>query len=462
MMMPRLTFRLLATAVSTLLPLATAHALSAGGVGGYPANPDSGVPLSESWFIYNLDLGESKDDALLLFNDSDDAATIKLYVVDSIPSNQGNFALAAEDAPKKGIGAWVDLSESLVTLNPGEERTIPFTITIPDTADVGEHSGGIILQKAQEADEVTGEAASASIVTRVGIRIYETVPGEIVRDLEVVGYGVDLVESDTTAPYYQTTLTVQNTSNVSLKPEADLVITGWGKEQYIRYSRFTNGVVIDFRDLTDFFHGTTLTKDWQLLRDQRVTTRWDWPRPVFGRFTFTVTLSYEGTDGRVTVTTPGITKWVIPWAEVAGILIGILLIVTLLIIRRMARSTRKWKKYRVQTGDQLPLIAKRAGTSWKKLAKVNKLKDPSVQPGQELLVPPAFPGNVSKGFATSAKKGKIDTKDLQEPVATARFEKGADAAERAAPVPQRPRPRKAGRSIRPKKTNRSQKNPPPL
>src|SRR3989344_4276145 len=156
-----------------------AFALSTGGLGGYPAHPDPTIPYSESWFIYNLDLGERKEDAIVIFNSTDEPETVKLYPVDSVPSNQGNFALESQDAPRDGVGAWITLQENVVTIPPGESREIPFTITIPRNTDVGEHSGGIIIQKAVPG-KAEGEAA-ASIVTRVGIRVYETVPGDIVR-----------------------------------------------------------------------------------------------------------------------------------------------------------------------------------------------------------------------------------------------------------------------------------------
>src|SRR3989344_6141601 len=162
---------------------APAFALSSGGVGVYPAHPDPNIKYSESWFIYNLDLGESQDDDLILFNTTNEPQTIKLYAVDSVPSNQGNFALEAEAASKEGIGAWIKLSQTLVTLQPGENQEIPFTITIPPDADVGEHSGGIILQKAQAGEALA--ASGASIVSRIGIRVYETVPGEIIKAIEL-------------------------------------------------------------------------------------------------------------------------------------------------------------------------------------------------------------------------------------------------------------------------------------
>ena len=236
----------------TLFPT-TVLALSSGGVGGYPANPDPGVPFSESWFIYNLDLGESKQDAVLVFNTTDEVKAVKLYAVDSTPSNQGNFALKGEDDPRVGIGAWIELSEEVIILEPGQSKEVAFTITIPEDADVGEHSGGIILQKADPSnvDAETG----ASIVTRVGIRVYQTVPGEITKDIELKDFSVEEIFSPTEGPMYEINVTAKNNGNVTLTPKARLEVTGWGKLEYFTRSNFNfnEGIVIDFKDLTDFF-----------------------------------------------------------------------------------------------------------------------------------------------------------------------------------------------------------------
>ncbi|OGY43481.1 MAG: hypothetical protein A2731_01035 [Candidatus Buchananbacteria bacterium RIFCSPHIGHO2_01_FULL_39_8] len=387
----------------------SALALGTGGVGGYPANPDPSIKYSDSWFIYSLDLGESKDDALLVFNTSDEAHVVKLYPVDSIPSNQGNFALEAEDAPRDGIGVWIKLSETLITLEPGESREVPFTITIPQDADVGEHSGGIIIQKSK-VGEVSG-SSGASIVTRVGIRVYETVPGEILKEIEIVDFNVQLVPSQNQKPSYDITLVALNKGNVSLKPKANLEISGWGK---IDYKDFED---ISFKKIKmffagqegfpiHFFTGETLSKDWQLLRDQKVTTRWQWPQPEFGRFTFKVNLIYEGNDGETNLETKTIAITVIPWKELAIIISLFVLIVIFFVAKKLLSSGRGWKLYVVQKNDRLTTIAKQAKISWKKLAKVNKLRKPySIEPGQKILVPPFFAS--SQKIKTSTDFGEL-------------------------------------------------------
>ncbi len=373
------------------IPFSLAQALSSGGVGGYPANPDPNIPHSETWFIYNLDLGESKEDALLVFNTSDETKTVKLYAVDSVPSNQGNFALAPEDVESKDLGSWIKLSEPFITLEPGESKEIPFTITIPENADVGEHSGGIIIQKSNKA-EALGQAG-ASIVTRVGIRVYETVPGEVIKKIELDEFTIRLTTPKDKEPFYEINLSVLNKSTVSLNPKVDLEIRGWGKIDYsdfkkINYESISNFITGQEKFPIHFFSGETLTKDWQLLRGQKVSTHWEWPKPEFGRFTFQVKLTYDSNDGPQTLATPTIAVWIIPWLEL-GVIGGIVgFIILLIVLKKLFSKTRKWQPYKVQKGDQLVILAEMHGVSWKKVAKVNKLKTPLLKEGQTVLLPP--------------------------------------------------------------------------
>jgi len=380
------------------LPL-PALALSTGGVGGYPANPDPNIQYSDSWFIYNLDVGESKHDALLLFNTSDETKTTKIYPVDSVPSNQGNFALKAEKDPRIGIGAWIELEQTLITLEPGESREIPFTITIPQNADVGEHSGGIVIQRAEVGDV---EGTGAAIVTRVGIRVYQTVPGEIIRDLKILNFGVKRKIKPDQTRFFESSIKVKNLSNVTINPQAELLITGWGKTDYkdiedLSVRKFRDFFTGDSPFPIRFFAGDNISREWQLIRDQEVSTRWEWPMPEFGRYTFQVRLTYDGADGEVVLTTKKASFWVVPLTELAVVIILLGAIVMLLVIQRLRHSGKRWQPYVVGRRDRLTSLAKQANISWKKLAKVNKLKKPySVEPGQKILVPPSFKQMIDK------------------------------------------------------------------
>jgi hypothetical protein len=56
---------------------------------------------------------------------------------------------------------------------------------VPENAGVGEHNGCILIQeKKQKTDGQTG----VSLSVRTGIRLVVTVPGDIVRKLEIDGF----------------------------------------------------------------------------------------------------------------------------------------------------------------------------------------------------------------------------------------------------------------------------------
>jgi LysM repeat protein len=147
---------------------------------------------------------------------------------------------------------------------------------------------------------------------------------------------------------------------------------------------------LDFSDFGNFFKGETLKTEWQLLKGQTVSTNWEWPKPRFGAYTFQATVRYAGVEGIEEVTTDPVTVTVIPWIEIIVLLLLIVGILLVFMVKRMRFGGKKWKEYQVQSGDQLGVLATQSGVSWKKLAKMNRLKEPVVHPGQTILMPPSF------------------------------------------------------------------------
>jgi hypothetical protein len=198
----------------TIFSAKNAWAASLGGLGIRPANPDPQSPLTESWFIYNLLPGETKNDAFIVSNTSDKVLSAKLYPVDGTTTSDGSFALLGETEEKKDLGSWVTLSQNQITVNPGEEKIIPFTITIPETASVGDHLGGIILENLE-----VSKGKGVNVVTRVGVRIYQTIPGELSRKLALENLSWKLVKGKPTF-YFD----FRNEGNVHLIPSGKLII----------------------------------------------------------------------------------------------------------------------------------------------------------------------------------------------------------------------------------------------
>lgn len=362
-----------------------AHALSNGSIGIVP----SGEKGTRDWFIYDLKPGETTEDHVVIINYSevDQYVTVRAY--DSEPSNIGGFALSGPNSEQKGIGLWVKLDEEEATLAPGEKKVIRFTITIPETADAGEHSGAVTVQTAPK--ELKGKSG-ISIGTRVGARIYETVPGKILKKISLVSFGMTDWED---RGYFQLDLTVKNEGNVTLTPLARLNIAGWG---LVKRNKI--------------FHDATLQKGFELMRNTEVSTNWQWERPYFGRYNFQVTMEYED-ENNVTqkITTETLSIFIMPWRD-ATILGSILLFALLLIIgwilyRKKKYSGKGWEQYKTKDTDNIMILAQKYAVSWKHIIKVNKIKKPYfLMPGQTVLVPPFVDSKGKKTELKSKKKEK--------------------------------------------------------
>lgn len=385
-----------------------AYGLSLGGLGIRPANPR---PPDTGWFVYQLKPGESVSDAVLVVNDTDAAVTVQLNAVDYEPTDIGAFGVKGSDAEQTDIGKWVQLATTTLDLPPRTSQEVPFTLAIPLDADVGEHAGAIMAQptQARQSSKISG----AYITTRVGARIYNTVPGELVHKLTLLGFSM---HENMQTGHLEFTVRAKNDGNVSVSPSLKLHLDGWG---LVQIPPPGDPELADFPGFAPFgfqrFLPKVLQNNWQLARDATVETYFRWRKPYLGRFTASLTMEYERTTGNPEVLqSETIRLTVLPWPE-TGYAIAILgglisLLVAWIIWRKVHYSGRGWKTYVVAAGDTLTLIAAKSNVSWKRLAKVNRLKKPYVvSPGDKVRVPPGAK------LATDGGSGKSTEKSTPRP-----------------------------------------------
>ncbi len=288
-------FLVLAISLSSNL----AQAISYGGLGIQPHEWDLKNPLTKSWFIYTLESGETKKGKVDVINSSNEPQDIKIYPVDAVTTQDGAFAPEPEDKEKIDVGAWITLSESEVSLRPKETKTIKFTIKVPENVEVGDHMGAIIAQDKEipEAEEGTG----MRIVTRVGARIYLTVPGELIKKLEFEKFTWKLEDRQVT--FY---LDLANKGNVRLSPKGEIEIKN------------IFGKVIDKIEITEreVFPRSTII----------VPIKWE-KRPFFGKFTAMATVTYD-VDKTLT---QKVTFWIFPPKKTL-LLFGLLVFAGIIII----------------------------------------------------------------------------------------------------------------------------------
>lgn len=168
---------------ASLIAPSSVGAIEYGGLGIFPhvSEVDPANALTKAWFIYTTPVGSVKKGKVQIVNTSRETVEVNVYPVDAVTTRDGAFAPEPEDKKKIGIGLWTHLAESELLLKPGESKIVDFTISIPQHTEVGDHMGAIIVQNKKRGEELSGSGIQIS--TRVGVRIYVTVPGEIVKEL---------------------------------------------------------------------------------------------------------------------------------------------------------------------------------------------------------------------------------------------------------------------------------------
>jgi len=195
------------------------YAISSSGLGIYPNQSEWNLKdiSSKSWFVYNINPGETKTSKVDVRNESDKQVSLKIYPVDATTTKDGSFAPESEDSIKKDVGSWINMSVSEIFLNPKEVKTVDFTINPPLDANIGDHMGAIIIQNKDSLGEKNG--TSMQVLNRIGARIYLTIPGEKIEKLEI-GEFSNIVEKNKII--FQ--LTLINKGNTRIAPKGEIVI----------------------------------------------------------------------------------------------------------------------------------------------------------------------------------------------------------------------------------------------
>lgn len=340
------------------------------------ANPDPNNPRSNSIFIYTLEHGESKQDQILVLNPTDEEQTITLGSVDGVVTNTGDYTCRQAAEPVEGSGGWVRLSKTELVLPPGGEEKVDFTVSVPESADVGEHNSCLTIQALDEdAEEVS---AGVRLRTRQAIRMIITIPGDLRRELSIANFTVN-TEGD--EEIY--TLTAANNGNVS----ADI-------DMRVRVSSIFGKEVANVGGEYPLVPGESLTKQFKTS-----------VRPLFGGwYDATPSLRYDKRLGAFGTKSPGAEFETIVgepiriffWPTTAGwILIGTAILAVLAFLWNMTGKVKRRRQlrssaepYRVQKDDTIQSLAKRSRISWQELAALNNIKAPYVLvAGQEIMLP---------------------------------------------------------------------------
>lgn len=187
------------------------------------------APDNRGKFIFGATSGAVVKDYVAINNVSAQALTLRVYAADAFNTTEGGYDLLATGKPSKDIGTWIKVDRESVTVPPGGQEIVPFTVTVPRDAPPGDHAAGIVASLLTEQTNTDG--SKVAVDTRVGTRMYLRVAGELRPQLSVEN--LDVAYHDTLNPFGSGRVTVhytvRNTGNVRLEgAQAVRVDLPWG------------------------------------------------------------------------------------------------------------------------------------------------------------------------------------------------------------------------------------------
>jgi len=189
-----------------------------------PANTTNGT---RTQFEYSTDPGTQVVDFVVVANRGETPAEFAIYATDATNDVEtGAFGLLPSDVAPTDLGAWITMDVDTVTLQPGEESTIPFNLLIPSDATPGDHVAGIIasISTVGENDEGT----TVNLEQRVGARMYLRVSGDVAARAEISGVTTSFTPELNPFAFGRMTVdyNVRNTGNVRVDANQKVQITG--------------------------------------------------------------------------------------------------------------------------------------------------------------------------------------------------------------------------------------------
>lgn len=198
------------------------------------------------------------------------------------------------------LARWVTTEPNSFSLDPGEVKSVQFTINVPINAEPGGHYSSVLA-----SIRATGaNTGGVSVAQKVGSLLLMNIAGEVREDLRIVElkapsfseYGpVDIVAR------------FENNGSVHVKPRGFILIENiFGRE-------------VGKLDLPQ--------KNVLPRSIRRVEVPWG-DRYMFGKYRATLTAIYGTTNNPISAVT---TFWVIPWKIAGAILLGLLILLAILI-----------------------------------------------------------------------------------------------------------------------------------
>lgn len=246
-MRPRLSV-VIATLLSGVAAVSAGSAPAATGEASFALKPvtyDPALAVTKSYFVLEARPGAVIADRIRVVNTGGRTGTAYLYPVDATTGQTSGAVYLSRQSPRHDVGGWIRLARNRVTLAPGANTIVRFTIHLPRVLRGGDHLGGIVA----ENSAVTKSSGHGALQIRIKHLTIDAVelqlPGRIVGTADVTG-----VKAGGEHGYQYVYLHLLNGGTIMIKPAGSLLIDDAGgrhvAQRSLQLDTFLPGTSIDY------------------------------------------------------------------------------------------------------------------------------------------------------------------------------------------------------------------------
>jgi hypothetical protein len=153
--------------------------------------PGSKLAPHSRYYLLHLRPGAAITQTVVLHNDNDHPIDVHVDGIDGFTSDATGASYDTPYQKASGTGRWIAVSTPEITLQPGEARSVAFTVRVPPSAAPGEYLGGLGMYVPLTTPSTTVAAGAGQAtfgITLQGERIIAVeiiVPGTTKADLQV-------------------------------------------------------------------------------------------------------------------------------------------------------------------------------------------------------------------------------------------------------------------------------------
>ena len=274
---------------------------------------------------YAVAPGSTVEDQVAILNQDDQPIGLQVYSGDVVQAD-GGLSVRPHTETSTDAGAWIgvhgagDVTVAAQTAEAGVGYTIvPFTITVPQTAEPGDHLGAIVASLTALGASGGEGTPAIQLDQRVAARVYVRVAGELAPGLVVTHLGTSYDQSVVGSGSMEVTYTLRNSGNMRMSVHPTVHAGG----PFGLATRAKEGEQID-----ELLPGSSVTQTvtlggvWPLLRDAVTVTAVAGAAPA-------------GEDPGLEPVTATLGVWAVPWVPLA--LVALLALLFALWRRRSAR-----------------------------------------------------------------------------------------------------------------------------